>query len=382
MSATALPWLAWMAAACSIYWLSPARFRDLALIFITACFLIVHSPESLIVLSAMTLMCWVFGSSGSLSGRRLLMLAGGIVAVLVIYKLRIAKGNVDITRELLLPLGVSYYSFRCLHYLIERYRDRIPAHDAREFVGYLFFLPTLLVGPIHRFPAYLRERNRARWDSAKFADGLRRILYGYVKIMVLAVYLVSEQLGPWVEALEPTNIWLAAYLGMIEGAFYGYLLFAGYSDIAIGFGLVLGIRVMENFNWPFIRRNITEFWQAWHISLSSWVREYVYMTTVATTRNAALAAIVSMVVLGLWHEVSLRYVVWGACHGIGIAVCQLFQRIKPALIGRGLVFPTWLGAGLATIVTFHFVVLSFVIVIEPDLAAAFAVYRTLLGVGL
>jgi len=213
-----------------------------------------------------------------------------------------------------------------------------------------------------------------------FSEGLLRILYGYFKIMVLAVFLVSEEFGQYVETISATQIWWSTYLFVIERAFYAYLLFAGYCDIAIGFALLLGYRVMENFDWPFIRKNISEFWRSWHISLSSWVREYAYMTIVATTRRTVLAALVSMVIFGLWHEISLRYVAWGLYHGAGIAIWQNFQKWKfDVPVPRGGIW-TYVWHALSIFLTFNFVILSFVLILEPDLGAAMRVYSILFGV--
>lgn len=366
-----------MAGTTTAYWLTPPAYRDLLLIGITAVFLGAYAPESAVILAAFTAISYYGTREQRLSTSRLLFAAGVIVAVLVYYKLRFAGGDIGWFRSVAIPLGLSYYSFRCIHYLLERYKGALPKHDLRCITGYLFYLPTIIVGPIHRFPQFKREVGRLRWDSWKFSEGLTRILYGYFKIMVLAVFLVSEELGQFVESIADTHIWAATYLHALEVTFYGYLMFAGYSDIAIGFGLLLGIRVMENFNWPFIRKNISDFWKSWHISLSSWVREYVYKTVFATTRSAALAALLTMVIFGLWHELSFRYIAWGAYHGLGIAVWQWFQSWKASVpVPRG---GAWniVWDAVSILITFHFVVLSFVLVIQPDLGAAMSVYAIL-----
>lgn len=369
-----------MAGATSAYWLTPASYRDLLLIGLTAAFLGIYSPESALILALFTALTCFGGRARTLSTSRLLLVAGSLVAVLVYYKLSVADHQLGLAKSLAIPLGLSYYSFRCLHYLLERYKNTLPAQGLRDLAGYLFFLPTIMVGPIHRFPQYKRDAGRLRWDSGKFSEGLTRILHGYFKIMVLAVFLVSEQFGQFVETLFDVHPWTATYLHLIERTFYGYLLFAGYSDIAIGFALLLGFRVIENFNWPFIRANISEFWNSWHISLSSWVREYVYKTVFATTRSAALAAILTMLIFGLWHEISLRYVAWGAYHGAGIAIWQWFQGWKSSIpVPRYGVWP-YVWRGVSIFVTFHFVSMSFILVLERDLRAAMAVFGKLIMV--
>lgn len=380
MSVTSFEWFGWMVGTTVAYWLTPAAYRDLLLIGITAAFVGIISPESAVILLVFTAVTYAGARDARLSTTRLMLTAGFIVAVLVYYKVRFATGDLGWFRNVAMPLGLSYYSFRCIHYLLERYKGTIPVHDLRTIAGYLFYLPTIIVGPIHRFPQYERDAGRLRWDPWNLSEGLTRIVYGYFKILVLAVFLVSETLGRFIESIAETHLWTATYLHAIEQTFYGYLMFAGYSDIAIGFGLLLGFRVMENFNWPFIRKNISEFWKSWHISLSSWVREYVYKTVFASTRNAALAAVLTMLIFGLWHEFSFRYIAWGAYHGLGIAVWQWFQARKPSIpVPRGGAWDIAWDA-ISIVITFHFVVLSFVLVVEPNLGAAMSVYAILFKV--
>jgi len=380
MSATSLLWFAWMGGTVAAYWLSPARIRDLTLIAVTLVFLFTYSADSAAILLVFTAVTYFAAGSSRLSTPRLLAIATVILGVLVFYKLRVASSHGMDMSSLAIPLGLSYYSFRCLHYLIERYKGMMPAHSLRSFSAYLLFLPTMMVGPIHRFPQFQRDANRIRWDGMMFSEGLLRILYGYFKIMVLAVFLISEEFGQYVETISDTQIWWSTYLFVIERAFYAYLMFAGYCDIAIGFALLLGYRVMENFDWPFIRKNISEFWRSWHISLSSWVREYAYMTIVATTRRTVLAALVSMVIFGLWHEISLRYIAWGLYHGAGIAIWQNFQEWKSNIpVPRGGIW-TYVWHALSVLLTFHFVIFSFVLILEADLSAAMRVYSILFGV--
>ena len=375
MSITTFDYLAWLAGTVAIYWIVP-KHRDLALAAGTVAFLLCYSPLSAAILAAFLTGTYIAATRWQVTGTSLIVSIIAMVGVLAYYKLEVMTGT-SLLEEVIIPLGISYYTFRCIHYLLEQYKGALPAHGFREYAGYQLFLPTLMVGPIHRFGDYQRDLRRVRWDSRLFSEGLERILYGYFKIMVLGVFLVSEQLGGYADSLAGTQPWLETYLRMIARCLYGYLLFAGYSDVAIGFARLLGFRVMENFNWPFLRRNISEFWKSWHISLTSWVREYVYMSVIATSRKAWLAAIVTMLIIGLWHEFSYRYVLWGIWHGAGIAAWQLFQGAKPRLPSfTGL--PRVITDGLSIVATFHFVVLSFVLVQEPELDQAAEVYRVLL----
>jgi alginate O-acetyltransferase complex protein AlgI len=265
-----------------------------------------------------------------------------------------------------------------MHYALERYKGTLDKHGFKEFLGYLFFLPTIVIGPINRFGPFLRDVRRQRWDGSLMSEGLERILYGYVKITVLGNFLVASQLGGWIETLRPDHPVLGEYLGVVRYGLNSYLQFAGFSDVAIGFALLLGYRVIENFDWPYLRTNISAFWRSWHISLTSWCRDYVYGSVFAVSRSPALGALATLVVVGLWHEISVRYLLWGVYHGVGLIVWQRFQDLKRYLptvthpLGRRAI------DGLSILLTVHFVWFSFVLVSQPTLAMAWQVYRTIL----
>lgn len=155
-----------------------------------------------------------------------------------------------------------------------------------------------------------------------------------------------------------------------------YFQFAGYSDIAIGMGLTFGYTICENFSNPFLKPNIISFWRSWHISLADWIRDYVYLTLVAHARNRAFAIVVAMIALGLWHEFTFRYIVWGAYHGAGIAV---YHRIRKTT-GTIFHFPErpvfrYLSYALAVMINFTFVSLSFALTKEDTILEAMMVYR-------
>ena len=209
------------------------------------------------------------------------------------------------------------------------------------------------------------------------------IIYGYVKINFLANYVINYIIFEKIEKLAETSPQLAAYCTMFSQGFNGYLQFSGYSDIAIGFSLLLGYRVMENFNWPFFKKNIQEFWSAWHISLTSWCPEYVYLATFSLTRERWLGILVAMGVLGLWHEFSARYLLWGAYNGLGIVIWYQWRKIAQS--APLIVLPSAHGLGVlkdmgAICLNLHFVLLGFVLVNNENLTGAVKFYRILFGV--
>lgn len=361
MHVVSLEYLLWMGGVFCVYWLTPARWRQLVLAALTFVFLLLASPESAAILGAFTLATVLVARVAAPGGKLIAAVALAFIAVLVHFKLGAAGQAVEtIVTDLLIPLGLSYYTFRCLHLLFERYRGRHADATATEIVGYLFFLPTLMVGPIHRFGDYQRDVHRVRLDRAMWSGGLERIVYGYVKIGFLANVLVNGVLGGYLAALPPEQEALRAYLWIAQGGLNLYFQFSGFADIAIGFSRLLGFRVMENFNWPFLQRNISAYWRAWHISLTRWCREYVYTTVVSYARSPALGALATLIVIGLWHEISWRYLAWGVYHGLGLIVWQRFQTIKPHL--PKLPLPAALVNALSVLFTLHFVWFGFAIV--------------------
>jgi alginate O-acetyltransferase complex protein AlgI len=372
-------WVAWLLGTVAAYWVVPARFRDWVLIGVTLAFLVVHAPNSAAILVVFAVLTYFASLDGRFHGYRVLAAAGVIFAVLFYYKIRIVAEPEDLLREVFIPLGLSYYSFRCVHYLIERYRGGIGRHGLREFLAYLFFLPTIVVGPIHRAPAFLRDLHEKRWDGRNLAEGLERILYGYVKIAVLGNYLVSSEFAQVIGSIDATHTPLILYLDVVRTGLNLYLQFSGFADIAIGFALLLGYRIIENFNWPFLQRNIADFWRGWHISLTTWTRDYVYMPTLGLTRNPYAAAAASFVVIGLWHEISLRYLAWGLYNAFGIMAWTHWQRLKRRL-GLPRVKHPYARRAVdvgCIFLTANFFLFSFVLVRQPDFASSLAIYRAI-----
>jgi len=252
---------------------------------------------------------------------------------------------------------------------------------ALDYCRYLLFLPTLVAGPINRFPEFARDSRRRRWDRALCAAGLERMLYGYVKIVVLANYLVVSKLGPWGEGLGPPDSWPVAYLGCVTYGLNLYLQFAGYSDVAIGLALLVGFRVPENFHWPFAATNIHDFWQRWHITLSHWCRDYVFRPVGSLSRSPHLGVVASMLVLGLWHELSWRYCLWGLYHGLGLVVWRVLQPLRARLSA---VRSPWLRrpvTALSWALTVYFVTLSFALTSADNLEQTWSWWSAMLSFG-
>ena len=227
------------------------------------------------------------------------------------------------------PMGLSDFSFKKIHYLVESWRGTIPAHGLTSFVSYIFFWPMFQAGPIERFPDYHGQlEGIASFSPEKFLTGLERILPrpgqevrpGRLAAAAADLVRLHSHRGDTAAALGPGALhWLGELL-------YQYFDFSGYTDVAIGTGLLFGIKLMENFSFPILRSNLAEYWKAWHISLSSWCRDYVYLPTMVRFRTPNLALLLSFLIMGVWHEYSPAYVIWGLHEGVGVIFSGMIQR--------------------------------------------------------
>jgi alginate O-acetyltransferase complex protein AlgI len=222
-----------------------------------------------------------------------------------------------------LPLGISFFTFHALSYVIDVYRRKWPAASNPQDVAlYIFLFPQLIAGPILRWSAIgpqLRQRTLNRDD---FAEGIRRFVGGLAKKVLIAntvAYPASQIFALPANQLSQTDAWL----GILCYTLQIYFDFSGYSDMAIGLGKMFGFTFMENFNFPYISRSVREFWQRWHISLSTWFRDYVYIPLGGNRISNSRTYLNLMVVFflcGLWHGASLTFVVWGIYHGFFLAL--------------------------------------------------------------
>ena len=228
-----------------------------------------------------------------------------------------------------IPLGVSFFVFEFIHYLVEVKRGMTPEESVFRFITFAFFFPTVVSGPIRRYPTFaenLRSLKRPNWSDIE--NGLASIGIGYIyKLMGDYCAVIQERSynqGDFVGFDDGRILILCATLRI-------FLDFAGYSYIAIGFSRLIGIHLPRNFNAPYLATSIIEFWNRWHISLSSWVRDYLYIpmggSRVAFSRQA-INLIVSMVIIGLWHGYGSKFALWGALQGLALVVNHSFRRIR------------------------------------------------------
>ncbi|MGC3969143.1 MAG: MBOAT family O-acyltransferase [Pirellulales bacterium] len=227
-----------------------------------------------------------------------------------------------------LPLGVSFFTFEFIHYAVDRYQGKAERGSLGEYLAFIFFFPTMVAGPIKRFQDFLPCLRRPSDETAlDWNRGITRILTGLVKKLAVADFLTSltDHLNAEDIAVADRRIllvWLFAYGWKI------YFDFSAYSDIAIGSARLFGVRVPENFDWPYFRTNIAEFWKHWHISLYRWLVDYVFIplggSRTSQLRACANIAVV-MLVSGLWHGAALNFLVWGAWHAGLLIIHRLWS---------------------------------------------------------
>ena len=231
-----------------------------------------------------------------------------------------------------LPLGISFFTFEFIHYAADRYRGTSNARTFAEYLAFILFFPTMVAGPIKRFQDFAPKlHNPSRDWPLDWHRGVTRILAGLVKKFAIADLLsaVTTNLNHDAIAVADRRVlpfWLLAYGIKI------YIDFSAYSDIAIGSARLFGIRVPENFDWPYLRTNIAEFWSHWHMSLYRWLVDYVFIplggSRVAPAR-IYLNVLLTMLISGLWHGAGLNFVAWGLWHGCLLAGHRLWREMRP-----------------------------------------------------
>jgi len=232
-----------------------------------------------------------------------------------------------VTMNVILPVGISFYTFQALSYTIDVYQKKLLAtHDVVEFFAYISFFPQLVAGPIERATNLLPQfQQKRQFDYAKAVDGMRQMLWGFLKKLVVADNCATVVNDYWDHYQDLPGVSL--FLMGVLFTFQIYCDFSGYSDIAIGSARLFGFNLMRNFNFPYFSRSIPEFWRRWHISLTTWFRDYIYFPLGGSRcdkwkiiRNVYIVWGIS----GLWHGANWTFVCWGVFHATLLAAYNIF----------------------------------------------------------
>lgn len=400
MQLLSFPFAIFVGLALLLFHLGPARWRPALLLGLSYVFYLSWSIPYTLLLAGVTAAVylaalWIEGRPTE-EGKRAAM--GWSVAALValLFGFKSADGLLKVfagrahgpeaqsVASVIVPLGLSYYLFKLMGYLLDVYWEVIPAQ--RKFVSvalYGAFFPQIVSGPIQRAQSFFGQMTRIeKPEASEFTDGLRRILVGLVKKVVIAdtLAIVPERIYANVSGFSPLELLAGAYCFAIQL----YMDLSGLTDIAIGIGQLFGVKGPENFDLPYLSANIQLFWRRWHMSLTTWLTDYLFTPLRMTLRNLGtaglcLAVFINLVAIGLWHGLTWKFVVFGMMHGIFVIVSiltlkwrNLFFQNRPGLAE--------LRKFAAPVATFHLVVFSLIFFRAGTLASALQYVRGLVPV--
>jgi len=340
-----------------IYFLTPKRFKNYTLLVFSLFFYTWGEKELVILILLSTLVDYTSGLLISYGKRRLGLYfsIGFNVSILLYFKyanfisgnligalefLNMSSENALQFSNIALPLGISFYTFQTMSYTIDVYRGQVKASkNFIDFATYVTLFPQLIAGPIVRYAVIEKELKNRTVTTSLFYEGVERFIIGLSKKMIIANNCALLADGVFnLPASESSAI--IAWLGIIAYSFQIYFDFSGYSDMAIGLGKMFGFNFPENFNYPYIAKSIREFWRRWHITLSTWFRDYLYISLGGNRKGpwrTYIHLIIVFFITGLWHGASWTFVFWGLFHGMFLIIERVLENkhLKvPALLSH------------------------------------------------
>lgn len=356
-----LAYLIFLPVTVCLYWLVPFKWRVPLLLLASYVFYMFWKPVYGLLMIGLTIVNYLFGLllERTQTRKRLCLALGVIVnlVVLAFFKytyflhdsinelLSFVKPSLlpPIPFEIILPLGISFFVFEFIHYLVDVYRGGKAIRSIPEFALFPAFFPTQIAGPIKRYQDFIPQLKAPRKISVEdFNEAVELIIFGLFKKVALADNLafVVNRCYAHPDLLTGTDLWLATYAFV----FQLYFDFSGYTDIARGSALLMGFKVPLNFKLPLLASSVSEFWHRWHISLSTWLRDYLYVPLGGSRHGKWLTyrnLFITMTLGGLWHGSSNHYLAWGAFEGILLvshkewrALCQVHQRLSDLVASK------------------------------------------------
>ena len=326
-----------------LYYLSKEKYRNYVLLAASMCFYAYGEPKFIFVMVGSIALNYIVALliDRSRQMSKLLMIIDILLNTGILFFYKYLNFGISITNSLfhtqirplavLLPIGISFFTFQAMSYVIDVYRGTVKVQKNPLYVAlYISFFPQLIAGPIVRYHDIEKQLSVRSCDVILFGDGVKRFLIGFCKKVILAnnLAIVAEEVfGMQITTVNPLVLWLGSICYSLQ-IFYD---FSGYSDMAIGLGKMFGFTFAENFNYPYISRTVTEFWRRWHISLSFWFRDYVYIP-LGGSRGSVSKNIRNMLVVwlltGLWHGANFTFIFWG----LGYFVLLVFEKylLKPS----------------------------------------------------
>ncbi len=367
-----IEYLVFLPAVVCLYFLSPVRLRWALLLAASYLFYAAWNIAYVALIGASTLADYVaalgMGREPDRRGRRKWLALSLTVNLGLLFTFKYANFAIDSlqmasdglgigvdlpTLNVLLPIGISFYTFQTLSYAIDVYRgDREPERHLGKFAVFVAFFPQLVAGPIERAKRLLPQfSEHHRWDTDRVKEGVQRILWGFFKKLV-----VADQAGLYVDAVfaDPAEHGtVTLVLGTWLFAFQVYCDFSGYSDIAIGSARIMGFRLMENFRRPYAGETLADLWRRWHISLTTWFRDYIYFPLGGSRAGIARWAIATgavFMVSGVWHGAAWTFVFWGGLHVLYAWCARATGGLRRRMVDR---LPGWCQPALRPIRVFY-----------------------------
>ncbi|CCZ67049.1 mBOAT family protein [Mediterraneibacter gnavus CAG:126] len=317
----------------ALYYILPGlRARNVLLILASLLFYAYGEPVYVLLMIFSIVMNYFFGRmmntrNAGLRKAALLIAVVINIGLLVVFKYtdmilrtinQLAGTQIPMT-EIALPIGISFFTFQALSYVIDVYRDEVQSQKSVfNVMLYVSFFPQLIAGPIVKYHDIQKQIETRKTDVQEIAEGFRRFTIGLAKKVLISNTVAIAADGVFNSQIGEINI-VAAWIGAISYMLQIYYDFSGYSDMAIGMGHMFGFHFQENFNYPYISASIKEFWRRWHISLSTWFKEYLYIPLGGNRKGKLRTCVNKMVVFsatGLWHGASWTFVLWGVWHGV------------------------------------------------------------------
>ena len=318
-----------------VYFIVPKKYKNLVLLIFSLIFYFLGEPKYIVILILSCLLNYYFGKKVSTDKNKKLWLIISViynVGQLLIFKYtdffieninNVFNSSINYL-YIVMPIGISFFTFQAMGYVFDIYMGKHkPASKLLDFMTYISLFPQLVAGPIVRYSDVKKELVKRESNFDKFSEGITRFVIGLSKKVLLANVL-GEFAGDLVE-VDLLSSWLKPILFTLQI----YFDFSGYSDMAIGLGLIFGFRFLENFNYPLIASSITDFWRRWHMSLSSWFRDYVYIP-LGGNRNGLIKQIRNIFVVwfltGFWHGASWNFIIWGLYFGVLLVIEKMFLK--------------------------------------------------------
>ena len=374
-----------------LYFICPKKLRNLLLFVVSLIFYAWGEPIYVVLMIFSTLVDYTHGllvarykAAGNTRAAKLVVASSMIInlALLGFFKyydflagtVNSLIGTTLPLTGVALPIGISFYTFQTMSYTIDVYRgDAEPQKNIISFGAYVALFPQLIAGPIVAYKTVADQLNCRHEDTDKFAYGIKRFTAGLGKKVLLANS--AGVIWDTIKVMDTSSLpVLTAWIGILAYTFQIYFDFSGYSDMAIGLGNMLGFRFLENFDYPYMSKSITEFWRRWHISLGSWFRDYVYIPLGGNRKGFAKQIrniCVVWLLTGLWHGANWTFVLWGAYFGVLLIIEKMFllKALKkaPAIVGH--------------IYTMFFVIISWVIFALDDMKSVTGYIGAMFGAG-